>query len=156
MELVYRVSDTEEKVFELDIEDLDLEELGLIETYSGKTYEQIMESLGKGRGVFSILRPFLFVYLRRENPDIAYRDVKPKLRQLRMRPSLDELEAMYERVNSDKDYPNREQLLAELRDDIAEARARGASGKDDATQTRESSSTAPSRRRGSGTVTAST
>jgi len=75
MELVYRVSDTEEKVFELDIEDLDLEELGLIETYSGKTYEQIMESLGKGRGVFSILRPFLFVYLRRENPDIAYRDV---------------------------------------------------------------------------------
>lgn len=156
MDIVYKPADGDEKVFEVDIEDLDLEELGLIELYTGKTYEQIAQVFMTGVGVFSILRSLLFIYLRRENPDIAYRDVKPKLREVKMRPGLDDLLELQKRVKADPKYPNRAALLAELEDDIAEARARGASGKDDSSPTPPTSPAAPSRRRGKATVPSST
>lgn len=156
MELVYKQVDGGQKVFELDPEDLDLEELGLLETYSGKTFEEITQALGRGRGLVSIIRPLLFIYLRRDNPDLHYRDVKPKMRQIELRPSLAELLDLEQRVLADPKYPQRERVLAEVRDDIAEARARGVSGKDGSGPTLTNSTTDQSPRPGTDTETSST
>lgn len=156
MDIVYRPKDGEEKVWEVDIEDLDLEELGLIERYSGKSYEQIALAFTSGRGVFSILRSLIFVYLRREDPETQYRNVKPKMKEIKIRPGLDDLLELQEKVLADPKYPNREAMLAELEDDIAEAKARGGSGKDDSSPTPEPSPAAPSRRRGKSTGPSST
>lgn len=156
MELVYRPADGPEQVFELDPEDLDLEELGLLEQHTGKTFEQIAQALGRRQGFVGILRAMLFIYLRRGNPDIQYRDVKPKLRQLEVRPSLAELLDLEQKILADPKYPQRDRALAEVRDDIAEAKARGASGKDQPGLTPTSSSTDQSPPPGSGTGTPST
>lgn len=156
MDIVYAPTGAEERVFEVDVEDLDLEEMGLIERYSGKSYEQIASVFATGVGVFSVLRPLLFVYLRREDPEVNFRDVKPKLREIKIRPGLDDLLELQKKVLADPKYPNREQMLKELEDDIAEAKARGGSGKDDASPTPRSSTAAPSPRRGRRTARSST
>ena len=155
MNIVYKPTGGVEKVFEVEFDDLDLEEFELLERYSGKSYEDIAATIQRGRGVFSLLRPLLYIYLRRESPEVHYRDVKPKMREVEFRPSLDELVAFQERVEADPAYPNRQVLLAELVDDIAEARARGESGKGGGSSTRPTSNRA-SRRPGKRTGSTST
>ena len=157
MNIVYTPKGGTEQSWDVDFDDLDLEEWELIERHSGKTYEDIMSTVARGRGMFSLLRPLLFVYLRRSAPEtVSYRDVKPKMREVQFRPSLDELLALQERVKSDPAYAGRAELLAELDDDIAAAKARGESGKDEASPTPPPSASRALRRAGRSTASSST
>lgn len=156
MQIVHTPPGGPEQSWDVDFDDLDLEEWELIERHSGKTYEDIMSIVSRGRGTFSLLRPLLFVYLRRSDLAVSYRDVKPKMREVQFRPSLDELLALQERVEADPAYAGRAELLAELADDIAAARARGESGKGEASPTPPPSENRASRRAGRRTASSST
>lgn len=128
MLLVYKPAGAEEQRFEVDFADLDLEEIGLIESHSGQGFRDFTASIGSGG--FGGLRALLFVYLRRTNPQVHYRDVKPKLREVDLEMGLAENLELRERVAADSAYPNREEVLALLDEQIAEARAAGEVGKE--------------------------
>lgn len=159
MQIVYSPAGGEEQVFEVEWDDLDLEEMELIERYSGKSYEQMAETFQRGKGFFGLLRPLLYVYLRRQAPEdkpVFYRDVKPKMREVQFRPSLAELLSLRDAVQADPNYPGRAKVLEELADDIAEAQARGESGKAEASPTPATSGNRASRRAGKRTASSST
>lgn len=157
MEIVYHPKGGEEQVFEIDIDELTLEEFGLVENYSGKSYSQLAQMFASGSmSVSAMIRPFLFIYLRRQNPEVHYRDVNPRIGEVQIRPSLAELLETRDRVLADPKYPSRKQLLKELEDDIAEARARGERGKEEPSPAPTSSSEDPSPEPGTSTESNST
>ena len=157
MQIVYTPKGGQEQSWDLDLEDLDLEEWGLLEQYTGKSAEDIISSvIRRGNIQFNLLRPLLFIYLRRESSDIHYRDVKPKMREVILRPSLDQLLDTKAAAVADPNYPNRDLVLAAIDDRIAEARARSASGKDENSPTPAPSANRASRRAGRRTASSST
>lgn len=112
MQVVYAPKGAEEQRFDLDPENYDLEEIELVESVTGRFFPMLMQDVASG--AVTGLRAVIWVHLRRADPKVQYADVKPKLSEIRLVQSREELQEFRDSVVGRADFPNREQVLAAI------------------------------------------
>ena len=144
MLLVYKPKDGEVQRFPIEFDEMTLAEIEDIENYSGRSFRRFVESFDEGR--ISQIRPLLFVFLKRANPLLRYRDVNPKLSEVSIDQERGELEALRERVEADPDWPDREETLVQIDAALAELLPDEAPGKGEDSPSPTASTTGRSRK----------
>lgn len=119
MIVVYSPKDGAEQSFVFDPDTWSLAEVEEVEALSGKGVPAMTMGLLSGR--VGNLRPVLYVYLKRTNPSLRWKDFNPFVSECTIRSSLAEMQETRDRVLADEDWPDREQVLAQLDEAIAAA-----------------------------------
>jgi hypothetical protein len=149
MELVYKPGSPDEKRWDVP-DDYDLAEIQDLETYSGLTMRQFWDAFDSGR--MGLLRPLLYIYLRRTNPNLLYHEVRPKLSEIGIEQSREELEELRAKVTADANWPDRAETLTQLDNRLGALPRDETPGKDEPSQTSPRSGNRASRRSGKPTV----
>lgn len=120
MKLVYKPKGGEKQSWPADLEeiDLDLAEIGDLEKTAGMSLMAFRQQMVLGH--FGILRPLLYVLLKRTDPSLKYGDFRPKLAEIDYEQERPELEALKARVLADPEFPDRDETLAQVERQLAE------------------------------------
>jgi hypothetical protein len=112
MILVYAPEGGEPQEWEVDPTDFRMSEIKELELLSGKSWTDYWPSLG----VKSVgdVRPLVYLLCKRDKPDVKYRDIDPRLREVELKFPEDEVEMVRAAIEANDAIVDKEQALAAL------------------------------------------